>query len=213
METIQIQDWVIRFREPKGEGPHPVIWLFHGWQGDEYSMEVFTSKLPERFLLLAPRGPYKSKRGGNSWYHDDHKGWPKVEAFSQAVEGLIGLMANWPLTAPWGDFDRFHLAGFSQGAALAYAFTFLHPNRVNAVAGLAGFVPEASGKYLKNPALKRVMVYISHGSRDQIVPISKARQAAHMFESIDAQVVFCESDVGHKLDATCFKGLEKFFEL
>jgi phospholipase/carboxylesterase len=210
--TIRIRDWVIRYREVPGNGPHPVVWLFHGWMGDEDSMWVFASLLPEHFLVLAPRGIYPVKGGGYSWVPQSSNRWSSVEAFDPAISQLMDLMANWPVTAPWGNFECFRLAGFSQGAALAYAFTLRHPEVVQAVAGLAGFLPDGAHIFGDHPGFKGLPVYISHGNQDRLVPIAKAHEAAQLFDQAGAQVTFCESDVGHKLNADCFKGLEYFFQ-
>ncbi|MCJ7702545.1 MAG: dienelactone hydrolase family protein [Anaerolineales bacterium] len=211
MQLLQIQDWVIRFREPENAGPHQVIWLFHGWKGDEHSMEVFSSLIPEDYLILAPRGQYPTQIGGFSWYPIRENGWAPIEAFFPAVYELVDLMENWPLAAPWADFDRFHLAGFSQGAALAYTFTLLYPERVKALAGLAGFLPRNANDYLDNKDFRDKPVYIFHGTEDQIVPVEMAVAAAQFFNNAGSEVTFCESDVGHKLSVDCFKGLDSFF--
>jgi len=211
-QTLEIRDWVIRYREPGGNGPRPVILLLHGWMGDEESMGIFSSRLPNEYLILAPRGIFPATNGGFSWYPIREPGWPVLETFKPAIYELLELINSWPLTAPWGDFSRFRLAGFSQGAALAYAFTLLYPERVQAVAGLAGFLPRDVESYLKNISLKGIIVYVSHGLRDDIVPVEKARETVKLFKRVGADVTFCESDVGHKLSADCFKGLEVFFE-
>ena len=143
--TVKIEDWVIRYRSPDGNGPHPVIWLFHGWTGDENSMWIFASRLPANYLLLAPRGLYPTPMGGYSWHPmTDGKRWPQVEDFRAAVEKLTSLMDRWPSSAPPVDFSRFRVAGFSQGGALAYSFALLHPARVIALAGLASFLPDGA---------------------------------------------------------------------
>jgi phospholipase/carboxylesterase len=212
LQTLEVGEWVIRYRAPDGKGPHPVIWLVHGWTGDEDSMWVFASRLPDDYLLLAPRGLYTTPMGGYGWHAmTEGKVWPWVDDFRPAVEKLMTLMETWPSTAPPADFSSFRLAGFSQGGALAYAFTLLHPNRVIALAGLASFLPDGASAYLQLGTLAGLPVYISHGISDNLVPIARARQAAQLLDQAGAQVTYCESDVGHKLSAECFKGMEVFF--
>lgn len=212
LQTLQVGEWVIRHRVPQGEGPHPVIWLLHGWTGDEDSMWVFASRLPDHYLLLAPRGLFSTPMGGYGWHTmTGGKVWPWVDDFRPAVEKLVILMDSWPSTAPAADFSRFRLAGFSQGGSLAYAFTLLRPSRVIALAGLASFLPDGAGAYLQPGALAGLPIYISHGERDNLVPVARARQAAQLLDQAGAQVTYCESDMGHKLSADCFKGMEVFF--
>jgi len=212
VSSIQIEDWVIRYRLPDGIGPYPVIWLFHGWTGDENSMSIFTSRIPHKYLLLAPRGLYTTPMGGYGWHPmDEGRIWPQVEDFGPVVNKLTLLMENWPTAAPSADFSRFRAAGFSQGGALAYTFAILHPDRIIALAGLASFLPDGAGKYLQETNLKDLPVFVSHGIKDNLVPIARARQTVQLLDQAGAQVTYCESDVGHKLSVDCFKGMGVFF--
>lgn len=212
LQRLEIGEWVIRFREPADHGPHPVVWLFHGWQGDEESMDVFIPLIPAHYLILAPRGLNQAPSGGFSWYPSRVKGWPTLMDIKPAIYGLLELMDNWPLAAPWGDFERLRLAGFSQGGALAYAFAWLFPQKIVSLAGLAGFLPRSLDPEPQGTELKGIPVYISHGENDQIVPVQRAKEAASFFERAGAVVTLCESEVGHKLGVECFKGLEVFLE-
>ena len=212
LEILEIQNWTIRYRLPVGDGPHPVIWLFHGWTGDEDSMWIFASRLPENYLLLAPRGLYTTPMGGYSWHlMSDNKTWPEVDDFRPAIDELRLLMDGWPITAPAADFSQFRIAGFSQGGALAYTFAMLYPKPIIAVAGLATFLPDGAANYLSPSRLNNIPIYISHGLKDNLVPVARARQAVNQLDQAGARVQYCESDVGHKLSAECFKGMEDFF--
>ena len=213
LPILKIKNWTIRYRMPPGSGPHPVIWLLHGWTGDEDSMWIFASRLPDNFLLLAPRGLYPAPMGGYSWYTmKQGKVWPQVDDFRPVVEKLIYLMKEWPNTAPAADFSRFRIAGFSQGGALAYSFAMIYPQRVISLAGLASFLPEHADKYLTGSPLKDMPIFISHGTKDHIVPIERAQTAVQQLQQAGARVNYCESETGHKLSASCFRGMEAFFE-
>lgn len=213
-ETIQIDEWILRVRVPEGRGPHPVILLLHGWTGDENAMWIFTRKFPKNYLLISPRGLCEAPIGGYSWYvMTKGKDWPGVDDFRLAVNALVDLIDTWPtFAAPPADFSNLRLAGFSQGAALTYAFSLIHPERVTALAGLAGFLPEGSSTLFSGHPLQDKPVFISHGSQDDLVPIEKGRQAVRFFDLLGAQVTYCESDAGHKLSADCFRGMEAFFQ-
>jgi phospholipase/carboxylesterase len=213
LKILKTNNWVIRYRQPDGEGPHPVIWLIHGWTGDEDSMWIFASRLPDHFLLLAPRGLHPTKMGGYSWHPMTlDSAWPQIEDFQSSVDQLSQLMDDWPNSAPLADFSRFRMAGFSQGGAFVYSYAILHPDRVIALAGLAAFLPDSVEPYLHPNLFKHTPIYVSHGIRDNLVPVDRARQAVHLLEQAGASVYYCESDVGHKLSADCFQGMGTFFK-
>ena len=214
--TRQIGDWQLKLRQPTGEGPFPVIGMLHGWTGDENSMWVFAGRLPRNALLIAPRGLYPSPMGGFAWHTQPSQRsqrsrlWPRVEDFDPAVEALLALLS--PENFPQGDFSQLRLVGFSQGAALTFALGMQYPERVQALAGLAGFLPEGSAELAVGQPLLDKPVFLAHGTHDELVPVEKARLAATILERAGATVNYCEHDVGHKLNAACFRSLEIFFE-
>jgi len=209
--TITIDDWVLRINEPAGPGPYPVVLLLHGWTGDEKSMWAFAERLPDNYLLIAPRGLYDVPTGGYSWYPIKDDSLPTLDKFRPAVAALLKLIEKWP-SSPAADFSNLRLAGFSQGAALVYAFALQNPQRVRALASLAGFLPEGASVSVHGNPLEGIPAFVSHGTQDNLVPITRARQAVQFLQLVGAEVTYCESDVGHKLSADCFRGMEVFFQ-
>lgn len=209
-QPITIDGWVMRVRQPDGSGPFPVLLMIHGWTGDENSMWVFAPRLPKNVLLIAPRGLYPSISGGYSWYPKLNKPLPWVDDLLPAAEKLFDTLTAAHFSA--GDFSSLHLVGFSQGAALANTMTLLHPDRITSLAGLSGFLPDGASAMLTAQRLDGLPVFIAHGIQDERVPVERARAAVAQLEQAGANVTYCEDNVGHKLSATCFHGLEAFYQ-
>lgn len=213
LEVQSVNGWVFRQRMPDGfaygPGPYPVILMLHGWTGDENSMWIFAERLPKNALLIAPRGLYPAARGGFSWVQDKGR-WPQLDDFKPAAQALWEFVTaeNFPAA----DLNRLYLAGFSMGAALAFSMTLLYPQRVGAAAALSGFLPDGVAALVEQQPLKRKPVFLAHGSRDDLVPVERARQAVELLRQAGAQVDYCEDDVGHRLSVTCFRSLGMFFE-
>jgi phospholipase/carboxylesterase len=201
--------WVMRIRQPDGQGPFPVLLLIHGWTGDENSMWVFAPRLPKNALLIAPRGLYTTQGGGYSWYPKLSKPLPWFDDLLPASHRLFDLLS--PQNFPAADFSSLHLVGFSQGAALAYIMAIQYPAWVASLAGLSGFLPDGASAWLQPDRLRGMPVFIAHGSQDERVPVARARSAVGQLEQAGAKVIYCEDDVGHKLSAKCFHGLEAFY--
>jgi phospholipase/carboxylesterase len=209
MDHRAIGDWVLKERRPAGQGPFRFHLLLHGWTGDENSMDIFSKTLPADTWLVAPRGVYVSALGGYSWFRDQGKTWPWVDDFRPAIEALFDLMELKKF--PGANFERVDLMGFSQGAALAYALAFLYPQRVNQMAGLAGFMPEGCEALGRNQPLKGKHIFVAHGRLDELVPIEKGRHCVSVLKGAGGEVVYCEDEVGHKLSKGCFGEMKKFF--
>lgn len=208
--THKIGDVWVKVKQPEIPGRYPVNLLLHGWTGDENSMWVFTSRLPASEVYIAPRGIYPSPYGGFSWAPTVTKIWPSVADLEPAARILHKLLK--PENFPFADFSNFNLIGFSQGAALGLTYLFYYPEAVKISAILSGFLPLNAEEHLQNPKLQNKPVFIAHGSQDELVPVDIARNMVDMLEKSGLQVVYCEETVGHKLSASCFRGLEAFFE-
>jgi phospholipase/carboxylesterase len=207
---FSIDNWVMRFHRPEGAGPFPVLLMLHGWTGDENSMWVFAPRLLKNSLMIAPRGLYTTKGSGYSWHPEISKPWPWVNDFVPAVEKLFDTISSKNL--PEGDFSELHIIGFSQGAALAYTMTILYSERIASIAGLSGFLPDGASPWIGNERLKGLPIFIAHGTEDERVPIERARMSVDLLQKSGASVTYCEDNVGHKLSAKCFHGLEAFYQ-
>jgi phospholipase/carboxylesterase len=214
----QVGSFIIKERIPDGPGPHPFVLMLHGWTGNENSMGIFASRLPENCWLAAPRAPYNSPLGGFSW-RDESKNkvqsniserrWSLLNDYLPSVQMLLDLLKDEYF--PGAELGQVSLVGFSQGGAVCYAFALVHPGRVKSIAGLSTFMPDgAESLILRTPLLDKP-VFVAHGTQDQLVPIEKARQSVALLEQAGASVSYCENDVGHKLGAECFSALEDFF--
>lgn len=211
-QEIELADWVLRVHEPSGEGPHPVIMLLHGWTGDEKVMWVFADGLPEESWVFAPRGLFSTAQGGYGWQPKLSQSWPDMDDFLPAAQAVRGLLRDLKLRYPAASLglDRPQWMGFSQGAALAYSISLRYPELVSAVIGLAGFLPNGAGDYVSTQPLVGTPIFVTHGTRDKLVPVARARQAVQLLEQAGAQVSYCEDDVGHKLSANCLRGMLRF---
>jgi len=207
---MEIGGMVFRARFPAGKGPHPVFLMLHGWTGDENSMWVFAGRLPAETIQLAPRGLFESPWGGYGWYPSLPQGWPRIDDFQPAIDQIEGLLK--PEYFPSANLNSIRLVGFSQGAALAYSMAITYPERIKAVAGLSGFVPDGVEDIIDDLPLNDKQLFVSHGTRDQLVPVERARQSVELLKRAGAQVTYCERQAGHKLSADCFRSMQSFFQ-
>jgi phospholipase/carboxylesterase len=89
--------------------------------------------------------------------------------------------------------------GFSQGAALGYAFSLTRPEALRGVIALAGFLPDLPHALPAPRALPHYLIV--HGTHDEAVSIDRARAARSVLESQGALVEYHEHHVGHKVSA------------
>ncbi len=204
-------EWTLRVRPPTAT-PARLLLLIHGWTGDENSMWVFARGFPPDYWIVAPRAPHGMKPGGYSWrpFQAGERDRPSIEVLRPSADALLSLVDAYAVgnNLEAGEFD---IIGFSQGAALANALALLHPERIERVGVLAGFVPAGSESLVTSRPLAGKSFFVAHGTQDETVRIEDARRSVQLLEEAGAQVTFCEDEVGHKVSAVCLRALEAFF--
>jgi len=209
---IVIENWPFKVLIPE-EGLSPnarLLLLLHGHLGNENVMWILTKPIPKNIIMLAPRAPVQLGPDQYSW-HPIGTQWPDLEETYHALGlSLISRVEQW-VTQNDLAIQHYDAMGFSQGAVMAYALSFLFPKRINKVAALAGFVPYVWQSSLKDQSLADRSYFVSNGTEDEIVPIHKAHQTIEWLKEKGAQVTYCEGHTGHKLSAGCFKGLGDYF--
>jgi phospholipase/carboxylesterase len=203
---LEIGEWTVRQRLPSDPGSGRVILLLHGWTGDENAMWIFTPRLPENYLVLSPRGITPTPIGGYGWQRDGVSSWPLAGDFDDAIQQLFGLLESFNGQA------AIDVMGFSQGAALAYTMLLKYPERIGKLAGLSGFLPQGLEDEIASRTLEGKRIFVSHGTRDDLVSLEQARSAVALLKSAGADVIYCEEDVGHKLSAGCFRAMDDYFK-
>lgn len=209
-EIIELDGWVIWQRKVEHGDDIPLLVMLHGLTGDEVSMSLFSVRIPDNYFVISPRGLFLSPSGGFSWTRFN-QGYESVSVgdFTDGIDALNRLLT--PANFPNVDLNRLSLLGFSQGAALAFTFAVLFPKRIKCVAGLSAFLPHDLKKMRMDRPLTHKRVYLAHGLKDEIIPIENARITAKVLESMGADIIYCEDDVGHKISADCFRGLGDYF--
>jgi len=187
--------------------------LIHGLTGDENSMWVFARNLPTHYWLVAPRASYKAEPSGYSWrekFESSQDGRPTIDQLRTSAEALLRLVNNYAVSVGI-DARTFDVMGFSQGAAMCNVLAFLHPERIRKIGILAGFVPNGLEVLIPQRPLEGKPFFVTHGTKDEMVPVDKARASIELLEQAGANVTYCEDDVAHKVSVNCLRALKDFF--
>ena len=210
---ITFNGWTLRVREAAAPSPRLML-VIHGLTGDENSMWVFAHNLSARYRMVAPRAPYSSglELGGYSWRppDSDREDRPRLEQLRESADALVRLVDEYAASDGL-DAASFDVMGFSQGGAMSSVLAFLFPRRIRKAAILAGFVPGGLEELVSQRQLEGKPFFVAHGTKDETVPIERARDSIEVLEQAGAQVTYCEDNVGHKVSAKCLRALKDFF--
>lgn len=178
----------------------PLLILLHGYGSDENDLFGFAAELPEHYCIISARAPISMQPYGNAWYaiSIDPTGI-KVSDNEGAIRSrdLIAKFIDEAVAAYDLDPYNVSLLGFSQGTILSYAVALTYPEKVKNVIGLSGYINEEIIDLKSNPAYAHLNIYNSHGTVDQVIPVTAARKTPAYLKAVGIDSTLSEFPVGH----------------
>jgi phospholipase/carboxylesterase len=202
-------------REPKiaSQNP-PLLILLHGYGSNEHDLFSFAEELPEELLIISAKAPRSIGNGGYAWYSinfDEINGkFSDLEEAKEAIDAIavfIDTIKKKYNPKP----EKTFLLGFSQGAILSYSFSFFHPNKVQHIIALSGYI---NTELLPENILPEIKTdyYCSHGSVDQVLPVEWARNSKPFLDNLGFKNEYSEYNVGHGVAPQNFYSFKKWIE-
>lgn len=209
-EIILNSGWILRIQQPRVRLNERLLVSLHGWTGDEKSTAVFHRELPDNYWILSPRGPIKTDESGYGWIARPPGRDAALQEFLEPATQLGEMLTKWRKDYGIEDIPL-DLLGFSQGGAIAITYALTFPESVRKVAILAGFLPGPPIDYQPASAFSQLECFIAHGTHDKLITIDRAHEMVERLRSYGANIDYCQSDVGHRISANCFRKLTEFF--
>ncbi len=175
--------------------------LLHSRAGDEHEVLPLLHDLDpdERHLGLLPLGPLELPPEGHHWYVIERAASPEPTTFLPTLEALSAWLDH-TLAAHAVEPGRTVLAGFSQGAVMAYSLGLAagRPSPAGILA-FSGYIPRVEGFDLDLEGRARLPVSIAHGSLDPTVSVEFGREARARLETAGLAVRYHEDPAGHTI--------------
>jgi phospholipase/carboxylesterase len=189
-------------REPKIKlDKNPLLLLLHGYGSNEQDLFSFAAELPDEYYIVSVRAPYNLQYGSYAWYainfdaeqnkfSDNNQARISRDLIAKFIDELI---ENYSI-----DATNVTLIGFSQGTILSYAVALSHPEKVQRVVAMSGYInlEILEDNYLKN-SFSNLKVFASHGTADQVIPVEWGRKAKPFLENLGIETTYKEYPVGH----------------
>ena len=191
-----------KIREPKIKwDKNPLLLLIHGYGSNEEDLFSFAVELPDEYYIVSARAPYDLQYRSYSWYainfdadqnkfSDNEQAKTSRDLIAQFIDELD---ANYPI-----DSNNVTLIGFSQGTILSYAVALSHPEKVQRVVAMSGYINTEilEENYLKN-SFVNLKIFTSHGTVDQLIPVDWGRKAKPFLENLGIEIIYKEYPIGH----------------
>jgi phospholipase/carboxylesterase len=194
----------------------PLLIMLHGYGSNEQDLFSFAEELPDDLLIISARAPLTMGMGSYAWYtihFDTNDG--KFSDIPEAIKArdtiakfIDEIIENFEI-----DTTKVFLLGFSQGTILSYAVALNHPEKIQYVIGLSGYIDkELLPEKLEKENYTNLDIYSSHGSVDQVIPVEWARNIQPFLNNLDIKNVYEEYAVGHGVAPQNFHSLKQWIE-
>jgi phospholipase/carboxylesterase len=106
--------------------------------------------------------------------------------------------------------ERIYLAGFAEGATMAYRLGLTFPEKLAGVISLNGAMPRQGGPLFRLPAIRQLRVFIGHGIANAVVPLSLARRDFKVLYAAGLPVEMRTYLATHKLHPDMLKDINRW---
>ena len=208
-EVHDVRGWPLRTFLPTGyepNYPYPLLVFLHGHGSSEEQILRLAPKLSRRnYICIGLRGPHPAGarpdgRPAYSWGSD-------APSDSQIEEYVFGAVLQ-TRRHYHVHSERIYLAGFQEGAALAYRLGMTFPEKFAGVISLNGCMPRRGGPLLRLPEVRSLKVLIGHGIANAIVPFSMAQADHRLFYSAGLDVSLKTYPANHRIHAEMLRDID-----
>jgi phospholipase/carboxylesterase len=178
---------------------YAAVVAIHGRGADAYDLLPVVESLGIDLLVIAPRAPrLYAPSGGYTWYDLMDTGIPDAKTFNESLgllrKFLMEVRKGYPINPA-----KLILLGFSQGSVMSYAAGLLDPNSIRGIVALSGYIPHKSGLPFEWSKVANLPVFISHGTYDELIPLSLAHESAELLRKARANLAYNEYAMGHEV--------------
>jgi phospholipase/carboxylesterase len=210
-EVPAARGWPLRTFLPTGyepNYPYPLLVFLHGHGGSEEQIMRLAPRLSRRnYICIGLRGPYAldprpDGQPAFSWGQEGHHDALVEDYVFRAVEQT---RRHYHVHS-----ERIYLAGFCEGASLAYRLGLLYPERFAGLISLNGCMPRRGGPLLRLPEVRQLRVLIGHGIANAVVPLSLARSDYRVFYAAGLDVHLHTYPATHRIHPHMLRDMNRW---
>ncbi len=177
--------------------------LMHGVGSNEEDLFGLAPFVPPQFHVISLRAPYIMGPGAYGWFEfsisrtgDRIINEAQEVASRETVAQTITTTAQQLGIAP----DRVVVGGFSQGGIMALSLLLTQPALLKGAMVLhSRLLPQVVPLVAMPEALQGKQLWLSHGTRDQVIPLASAHAIRTLAETLPIELSYSEYPSAHEL--------------
>jgi phospholipase/carboxylesterase len=187
--------------------PYPLVVFFHGHGGNEEQILKLAPRLSRRnYISIGLRGPLcLGPRGSGEVGYS----WGGASQLTLIEDYLLQAVQQ---TRRYYHVhsERIYLAGFAEGATLAYRLGLTFPDKLAGTISLNGNLPRYERPLLRLPDARALGVFIGHGIANSVVPLSMARADYRLLYSAGLSVEMHTYPTNHRLHSDMLRDVNRW---
>jgi phospholipase/carboxylesterase len=203
--------WPVRTFLPTGyepNYPYPLLVFFHGHGGNEEQIMRLAPRLSRRnYICIGLRGTQLlgQRSDGSLGYT-----WGTSEQSNTLVEDYVLRAVEQTRRNYHIHSERIYLAGFCEGATLAYRLGLTFPERFAGVISLNGSLPPRGSLFLRLPEVRQLRVLIGHGIANAVVPLTTARSDFRLLYTAGLSIQMHTYPATHRLHPDMLRDINRW---
>lgn len=187
--------------------PYPLIVFLHGDGGNEEQILRLAPRVSRRnYVSIGLRGPVckgPNRKGalGFSWGDVSHV--PMIEDY--LLEAIQQTRRHYHIHS-----ERIILAGFAEGATLAYRMGLTFADKLYGIVALNGHMPRHDRPLLRLPEARSLRTFIGHGIANSVVPMSMAKADYRLLYAAGMDVEMHTYPTNHRLHADMLRDVNRW---
>jgi phospholipase/carboxylesterase len=186
---------------------YPLLVFFHGHGGNEEQVLRLAPRLSRRnYICIGLRGPQAvgHRADGRLGY-----AWGPDGQCDALIEDYVFRAVEQTRRSYHVHSERIFLAGFCEGATLAYRLGLTFPERFAGAIALNGALPRR-GLLLRMPEVRQLRVLIGHGIANAIVPLHTARSDFRLLYTAGLDVRMHTYPANHRLHPNMLRDINRW---
>jgi phospholipase/carboxylesterase len=188
--------------------PYPLLVFLHGHGSSEEQILRLAPRLSRRnYICIGLRGPHavNSRATGETAYS-----WGLDAQADFAVEEYVLRSVEQTRRLYHVHSERIYLAGFREGATLAYRLGMLYPERFGGIISLNGNMPRRGGPLLRLPDVRGLRVLIGHGIANSLVPLGMAKEDFRLLYTAGLDIHMQTYPTNHRIHPDMLRDIDRW---
>lgn len=195
----------------------PLVIVLHGFGSNMDDLFALKGFVDARYTFVSLQAPYSAGTNRFKWYDLTFEGDGNIISNTEEAAKSVQVLSEFVDSAihEFGaDEKQVYLMGFSQGAMMSLYLALSEPQKIAGAAILSGQMIEGLEKHISEDkeALMKLSLLVTHGTKDGVISIEKARNMEKMLKKMTDNLDYNEYDVAHQLSQQNLEDITKWFE-